>query len=138
LNNNFIGCRYMCYVAAGELLYAPLTRKYWMPCPYGGFVFLFEDTHDPRDCYFPLCAPYSTEVAIPSLRVPFSFLRPSCSLLLDLESLQQKIEESKENMKTPTGYFLNAAITAISVEISIDSQECVSTLSLPLPPRKVC
>ena len=52
-----LGVTHVCWIRPGEELQRSGSQEPWVPCPHGGFLYLFgetaEDT-DERDCVFPV------------------------------------------------------------------------------------
>jgi hypothetical protein len=57
------GARFYCYIKPGETLTSTVSSEAWVPCPHGGFAYLFGDLEmtedkvlsnfDERSCVFP-------------------------------------------------------------------------------------
>ena len=52
-----LGVTHVCWIRPGEELQRSGSQESWVPCPHGGFLYLFGETAgetDERDCVFPV------------------------------------------------------------------------------------
>jgi serine/threonine protein kinase len=96
------GARWYCWLLPEEGLPVEFGEDEWVPCPHGGFVYLFNNdpkVSDERDCFFDVRADTSgiarTESAFPESLGPFSLLETEFLPRLNMKNLTYKLRDKK-------------------------------------------
>jgi serine/threonine protein kinase len=97
------GARWYCWLLPGEELPIEFGDDAdWIPCPHGGFVYLFSDdktVSHPNDCYFDVRADATgiarTDTSFPQALGPFSLIETELRPRLDLTNFTYKLRDRK-------------------------------------------